>query len=66
MQEGLAHVTGEYLTTVVFGASYAHLEDIGDIMWHFVEYGKVITECLVCCCGVRREIDENFIYSAFG
>jgi hypothetical protein len=64
MQEGLAHVTGEYLTTVVCGASYAHLEDIGDIIWPCVESGQVITEGLVCGGGVSWEIDENFIYSA--
>jgi hypothetical protein len=65
MPEGLAHVAGEYLTTVVFGTSYAHLEDIGYIMCHFIEYVEVITECLVCYVGIRREIDENFIYGAF-
>ena len=65
MQESLAHVTREYLPTVVFGAGYAHLEDIGDIMLHVVKYGEVITKCLVCYCRFRREIDDNFIYSAF-
>ena len=65
MQERLAHVTREYLPTVAFVANYAHLGDIGDIVLHVVEYGEVITECLVCYCSFRREIDANFIYRAF-
>jgi hypothetical protein len=61
MSEGFAHVAREYLTTVVIGASYAHRENIRYIMCHFIEYVEVITECLVCNVGIRREIDENFI-----
>ena len=50
MQVPLAHVARKYLPTVFFGADYTNPGDIEDIMLHFVEYGEVITECLVCYC----------------
>ena len=66
MPEGFAHVARKYLTAVVLGASYAHRRNIRDIMCHFIECVEVITECLVCYFAIRREIDEDFIYGAFG